>query len=321
MEVEVMPPSPGIDFNFDSTTSTPFISAPSSPQWFFPSAPASPSRSSAARCGSMEAGVDDKDFEFDFSGQLDRALVSAADELFSGGKIKPLEPPTRSQFKEHAAGVPPNSPIATKIFKRALSPRQRGRGGACDSSTSSQRAIEQSRGGSNENQRRERGRERSYDSSTSNSRHKGTRSLSPFRIGDIFSEMENTQQSSDLSTSTKPKNSSRWSLKNLLLFRSASEGRAENKDPLKKYSLLSKSSEENVRSWSFRSTDSASSTSRRRRQQQQASAHELHYAAGRAVAEQMRKTTLLPYKHGLLGCMGFDHAVHESSRGFSSLTR
>lgn len=132
------------DFNFDSTTSSPYVTAPSSPQLFGfgggnatghhhfynLSAPASPTGSSSSffcrefnrsrnssssipfdweekpgipkpKWGARNAG--DKgggdDFEFDFSGQLDigRCVSASADELFDGGKIRPLKLPPRLQ--------------------------------------------------------------------------------------------------------------------------------------------------------------------------------------------------------------------------------
>ncbi|KAM5561061.1 hypothetical protein ABKV19_021928 [Rosa sericea] len=42
------------------------------------------------------------------------------------------------------------------------------------------------------------------------------------------------------------------------------------------------------------------------------SLHELHYTANRAQAEEMRKKTYLPYRQGLLGCLGF------SSKGYGA---
>ncbi|KAJ0640279.1 hypothetical protein HanLR1_Chr16g0613581 [Helianthus annuus] len=39
------------------------------------------------------------------------------------------------------------------------------------------------------------------------------------------------------------------------------------------------------------------------------SAHEIHYTANRAVAEEMRRKTYLPYKSGLLGCLGFRNNI------------
>ena len=43
------------------------------------------------------------------------------------------------------------------------------------------------------------------------------------------------------------------------------------------------------------------------------SPHELHYTTNRAQAEEMRKKTYLPYRQGLLGCLGF------SSKGYGAM--
>ncbi|TXG65302.1 hypothetical protein EZV62_006577 [Acer yangbiense] len=43
------------------------------------------------------------------------------------------------------------------------------------------------------------------------------------------------------------------------------------------------------------------------------SPHELHYTANRAQAEEMKKKTFLPYKQGLLGCLGF------TSKGYGAM--
>lgn len=43
------------------------------------------------------------------------------------------------------------------------------------------------------------------------------------------------------------------------------------------------------------------------------SAHEFHYTANRAQAEEMKKRTCLPYRQGLFGCLGF------SSKGYGAL--
>ncbi|KAL7263797.1 hypothetical protein ACSBR1_001868 [Camellia fascicularis] len=378
MELEVMIPSPAVDFNFDSSCTTPYISAPSSPQRignFFFSAPTSPTRSSSFFLDFNSLSADssssaslpltipfnweqspgipksklpnnqDTDFEFDFSGHLQRTSLSA-DELFDGGKIKPLKPPPRLQFTDHDSPRSPRSP--TKIFKEALSPRHKKRD--FDPFAA---AMEQTRRESNHNQqqqqkrneeKQERGRERMLNSSASKSRRqKGTRSLSPFRVCDLFESESNQRQqqqqqqssiSSSSSTSTKTNSNSnsnsfsfstsawrgykKWRLKDFLLFRSASEGRASSKDPLNKYSLINKSATEEVKNSSFRSTETGGAS---RRRGPAVSAHELHYTANRAVAEEMRKKTILPYKHGLLGCLGFNPTVNSISKGLGSLTR
>ncbi|KAJ1392281.1 hypothetical protein SESBI_35925 [Sesbania bispinosa] len=121
MEMEVVVPmgvSAPVDFNFDSNCSTPYMTAPSSPQRFgnlFFSAPTSPTRispffhqindfpsSSVSPVSSVldhnnKSFSNDDDFEFNFSGNLERASLSAADELFDGGKIRALKPPPRLQ--------------------------------------------------------------------------------------------------------------------------------------------------------------------------------------------------------------------------------
>lgn len=47
------------------------------------------------------------------------------------------------------------------------------------------------------------------------------------------------------------------------------------------------------------------------------SAHELHYTMNRAQAEELRKKTYLPYKQGLLGCLGFSSKSYGAMNGFA----
>ncbi|CAK7329830.1 unnamed protein product [Dovyalis caffra] len=372
--MEVVMPVPPVDFNFDSTCSSPYMTAPSSPQRFgnfFFSAPTSPTRISSfyrelnditlstnssstipfdweekpgtpksknQREDKNQNGGDqdgyNEDFEFDFSGQLERASLSA-EELFDGGKIKPLKPPP-GYDSSVSSPRSPRSPRLRTTTKKEIDPFQA--------------ALEETR-------RREvklktnqqvqapyqRGRGRSYgDSSFSaGSIRKGSRSLSPLRVSDImFDQVENSQNSnSTASTASTPKSSytssilsaisftskryKKWKLKDLLLFRSASEGSrtASCNDSFTKYSVLSKKeATEDVKNSSFRSTDSVGSS---RRRSGPISAHEVHYTVNRAVSEEMRRKTFLPYKQGLLGCLGFNPAasVHEITRGVGSLTR
>ncbi|GMN37565.1 hypothetical protein TIFTF001_006928 [Ficus carica] len=388
MELEVAVPVPPVDFNFDSACSSPYMTAPSSPQRFgnfFFSAPASPSRvSSFYRDLSVpfrweeKPGVpkptsdtttnrdgdgdgDDEDFEFDFSGQLDRPSLSAADELFDGGKIRPLKPPPRLQTTagggafggDYVPGASnsasPRSPRSPKSRisqgKRmvqealAMSPRRR-KDYEIDPFTA---AIEETRK-KEENQNLNRGREIMANNS-SNFGRKGTRSLSPMRVSDVVFEPEDISAQTTATITSKASNSNsayssilsaisfatdykKWKLKDLLLFRSASEGRAPRNDDVlsrsSKYAVLSSrrstASSEDVRNSSFRSTDSVGSVSSRRRGVP-VSAHEVHYTVNRAVSEEMKKKTFLPYKQGLLGCLGFNPGVHDISRRVGSLSR
>ncbi|CBI32447.3 unnamed protein product, partial [Vitis vinifera] len=164
---------------------------------------------------------DDQDFAFDFSGQLERTSLSA-DELFDGGKIRPLRPPPRLQLSY-------NNP--DENFKSAISERKTG------SSPSSSAT------------------------STAATSRKVTRSLSPLRVSDVtFGSEHSVPQNINNSklSSSSSKSSRIWRLRDFLLFRSASEGRAASKDPLRKYSLLTKKNED-VKNCSFRSTDSSGS--------------------------------------------------------------
>ena len=180
---------------------------------------------------------------------------------------------------------------------------------------------------------RNRGRERTTSTGTSRSsssiRRTGSRSLSPLRVSDIIldseQEMEaksavpsatsNHKQSisssaSFLSAFSFSRGQKRWRIRDLLLFRSASEGRATDKKAV-----------EEMKNSSFRSVESLSSVSSSRRRGS-ISAHELHYKTNRAVSEELKRKTSLPYKHGLLGCLRFNSNLQRNfSKGFGSLTR
>lgn len=55
----------------------------------------------------------------------------------------------------------------------------------------------------------------------------------------------------------------------------------------------------------------------RKRRGTTASAHELHYKANREKTEEMRKRTFLPYRQGLLGCLGFSSKSYGAMNGFA----
>ncbi|GLU04321.1 hypothetical protein SLE2022_214740 [Rubroshorea leprosula] len=346
MEV-VVPAAPSMDFDFKANGLSPYLSAPSSPrrfgECFFTSAPTSPTRmsefyrefdrfsqtdSSLAvpfNCeekpgtpkspkGSTKADIDD--FAFDFSEDLEKASLSA-EELFDGGKIRPLKPPPRLQIGEFASPKSPllsprspKSPISkgARIIRNVFSPRRKKEHDPFAASMES------------ENQR---GRER-VQALSKNSSRRATRSLSPLRVSEYPWEEEEKQskqtpkQSKPSFSSSSKSSSKKWRIKDFLLFRSASEGHATDKDPFRKYSSLFRKTEE-AKNASFRSTDSfGGSVSASRRK---VSAHELHYTTNKAVSENMKKKTFLPYKQGILGRLAFNPAVHALSNGFGSLAR
>ncbi|KAH7679594.1 hypothetical protein IHE45_06G068700 [Dioscorea alata] len=302
------------NYHTESNCSTPFVSAPSSPKfssataaddrynyyYSYTSAPTSPARAlaiydhfnslsnSAAAATTTTTttnnnSLSDDDFAFDFSGNLEKqghqSSLTAADELFDSGIIRPLNPIPKHQIKEST---------------------------------------------------RDRGRERPNSFSPSISHphsrsRKGSRSLSPLRRGSIDDTpdclLADKSPTSPAPSAAKGTGGSRkWRLRDLLLFRSASEGRAtgnQSKDPLRKYTLLTSSPTrglggEDSKNSSFRSTASNGVRPPAR------SAHEKHYTANRAAAEELKKKTALPYRQGLFGCLRFNPAVNSIARGFSN---
>ncbi|KAL6995182.1 hypothetical protein U1Q18_005317, partial [Sarracenia purpurea var. burkii] len=73
---------------------------------------------------------------------------------------------------------------------------------------------------------------------------------------------------------------------------------------------------EDAKSSSFRSIERSSS---RRRGGPAISAQELHYTVNRAVLEDLKKNTFLPYKQGILGHLAFNPTVHALANGFGFL--
>ncbi|KAE8653979.1 Acylamino-acid-releasing enzyme, putative isoform 1 [Hibiscus syriacus] len=249
---------------------------------------------------------DDDGFAFHFRQPSGKTLQLSAEELFDGGKIKPLKPPPRLRVvngndeKTSFLSSPRSSksplPQGKKIFQ-AFSPRKKKE----PFETAIERSVENT----------ENGRGRVEDSSSKNSTRRTTRSLSPYRVSELplgeqqekvrrdqNNETTGSNQSSlswKLPSSSKG-SSGKWKLKDLLLFRSASEG--HNKDPFRKYSSFFRKPEDNYnKNSSFKSKD----TSKRK-----VSAHELHYTTNKAASENMKKKTFMPYKQGILGKFSFN---------------
>nr|XP_004252104.1 uncharacterized protein LOC101258040 [Solanum lycopersicum] len=233
------------DFNFDSTCTSPYISAPSSPQHFgttfFFSAPTSPTRISALHSESNVADHDhdndNDDFAFEFSGyEIMEKSTIAADELFDGGKIKlkqvmvPIDSPKMKKNDKDSVNSEPNSSM---------------------------------------------------------------------RVSGVLLINENAEKTESSVSSLWKR---RWKLKDLLLFRSASESRASsNTIEMSKYALVKKVREEE-----------GSSSSLRIRKMESNSAHELHYKMKKEVLKDMKKKTFLPYKQSVLswhGCYGLDDTI------------
>ncbi|XP_076885741.1 uncharacterized protein LOC143535342 [Bidens hawaiensis] len=227
MEVQTIPPSPAAEFNFDSTATSPYATAPSSPHqstmipFFWEHKPGIPKH--------------DTDFAF---GHLERHSISAADELFDCGIIKPLKPPPCMHFPSDSPGSckPPSF-----RFKEVLS------------------------------------------------------GFDPFyeALKHTPNPPEENATNYGRETMTKSNKYNKWNIKNLLLFRSVSEGGVTTrKVTLNKYAMLKKDE-----AFSFRSTDIGS---------MMVSVEEVNLTT---VGETRRKANL-PCKSGLLGCLRF----HQNAR-------
>ncbi|KAJ6675765.1 hypothetical protein OIU85_011877 [Salix viminalis] len=322
LKLEVAIPAPGMDFDFNEARPLPFLSAPSTPKRFGDytlSAPTSPSRADdfysyfdslidgnedgagipfhwEERPGtpkSPRATTDtstEDDFAFDFSAGSEKESLSA-DELFYGGKIRPLKLPPRLQVDDSAQRIPPSSPSSPmqkgkKMIREAFSPRKKkDLDPFATAVENTRRRTENGRGG-----RRERG-----SGLTSSSSRRASRSLSPFRVSECPWEQANQ-------SAPNPK-----------VLR-----HAHDKDHLRKYSGLFKKHEDG-KDPSSRPTDSSGSVSSKRKGP--VSAHELHYTVNKAVSDNLKKKTFLPYKQGIFGRLAFNPAAHALANGFGTLTR
>ncbi|XVF57573.1 hypothetical protein PTKIN_Ptkin06aG0216500 [Pterospermum kingtungense] len=333
--------------DYDSTCSTPYVSAPSSPGrapgpgpggGFFYSAPASPmhfAMTSVVACSkvsSTQPSSPDNSvplgFEFEFSARFGSSgsghtgSMSSADELFFNGQIRPMK-------------------LSTHLERpQALAPLM---------------DVEHEDDEENEdfdiNNNKLRGRD--LRQLRDKSLRRRTRSMSPLRNanfglniddqtmcysldnkeilakkGDSINETSTGSSSMSASSSRSSsagRSSKRWVfLKDFL--RSKSEGRSNNKyfwstisfAPAKEKKPGSNTSSGVVQE----AKESEKSTQRSNKNKPvnglgkrrvPPSPHELHYTANRAQAEEMRKKTFLPYRQGLLGCLGF------SSKGYGAM--
>lgn len=169
----------------------------------------------------------------------------------------------------------------------------------------------------NRETRRKQGRQRE-------TRLRVARSLSPSRNPREEEEQNSTRvastskpPSTPLSSPSSSKGSRKWRLKDFLLFRSASEGRASDKDPLKKYSYIHWKHDQ-VSKNSFSQSNEGSSIIPTRKGP--ISAHELHYTVNKAISQDMKKKSFLPYKQGILGRLAINPTVHALAHGFGSLS-
>ncbi|KAL4202496.1 hypothetical protein AMTRI_Chr02g263930 [Amborella trichopoda] len=293
----------------DSTCSTPSASAPSSPPphpCFF-SAPASPTHClpPPTTASIIPPAPSSSDFEFTprfppfFDITPNPTSMISADELFLNGQIRPTSTPLPQNLV--APRSRPENNASTENLAAPSSP-QRGR-----------------------------------DLARSRSPHRRTRSMSPLRAH----EPENPPEDSP-SPAVPPENPSnpgrssrRWISFKDLLYRSKSEGRSSSKEKIWLSLTFSPSKEKKSNpkgqvQGPEKSTEKLQASeklaekghiparkSNMGKRRVPPSPHEVHYTANRAVAEEMRKKTFLPYRHGLFGCLGFSSRSYGAVNGLA----
>ncbi|KAG2621419.1 serine/arginine repetitive matrix protein 1-like [Panicum virgatum] len=292
----------------ESACSTPFVSAPSSPArdpsfsaaGCFYSAPASPARGGPGTDHEYgcELGID---FNFDFSSRCPSpaaAAMSSADELFHNGQIRPMR---LASFLLRPQALPPLNGDVPEGHPAPPPPQAEVKAAPAD----------------------ERGRFRSR------SVHRRSRSLSPFRThwlspssspapassseepaaGEVAPSASRSSSSSSTASSASSSSSRsyrRWGFLKDLLHRSKSDSGKHPPLP----SNLSPPPPAHKRN--------PSPAASRGRGRARTSAHARLYEARHAEAEEMRRRTFLPYRQGLLGCLGLGSPGYGAMHGLAA---
>ncbi|KAE8710534.1 dentin sialophosphoprotein-like [Hibiscus syriacus] len=273
----------------ESTSSTPYGSAPSSPGraprpgpgfingGFFYSAPASPMHfamtsslgSSMVSLSTTQPSSPDFEFSarFGSSGPGQTGSMSSADELFLNGKIRPMK------LSTHLERPQALTPLLDLEHEDGEEENLRGR----DHKSSSLR--------------------------------RRTRSMSPLRTD------TNEDLNGKADTDKAVRSSKRWVfLKDFL--RTKNEGRSN----INYYKLWSKISFYPAKG---KKPKAGGGESKKKpmngigKKRVPPSPHELLYTANRAQAEELRKKTYLPYRQGLLGCLGFSSKGYRAMNGLA----
>ncbi|KAM7495813.1 hypothetical protein LguiA_020227 [Lonicera macranthoides] len=347
--------------DIDSSCSTPYVSAPSSPGrgggagssgGYFFSAPASPmhfvlcktqTSMESKTLGATEKLTSAGSFEFEFSsrfspnGPAANGSMSSADELFFNGQIRPMKLSSHLQRPQ----------ILTPLIDQDGEDEEDEKGINRCHPDYEERVV--------------RGRDLR---SKNRSLHRKARSMSPLRVEEFqwyeeghkhnntpeLLELEDSDKfdkdkqndipsidstpcgsASSSRSSSSGRNSKKWIFLKDLLYRSKSEGRGNSREKFWNTITLSASSKGRKTNSPSLTPSSSRDDKEKQKQQQNAkkcvtgkpvngvskrrfspSPHELHYTKNRAQADEMKKKTFLPYRQGLLGCLGF------SSKGYGA---
>ncbi|KAF8117882.1 hypothetical protein N665_0008s0222 [Sinapis alba] len=338
--------TPRFSDDLASACSTPFVSAPSSPgrgppPGYFFSAPSSPmhfflSSTAPSENPKLDSSSSSGDFEFDFSSRLSSSSgpMTSAEELFSNGKIKPMKLSSHLQRpqvlaplldleteEEEEEDAKPDGRRGRDLKLRSRSVHRKARSLSPLRNAVYQWNEEEEEGvvaGEREVKECIRKLQEDYEEDETKSN------------GNVPSaETTPSCSASSSRSSSYGRNSKKWIFLKDLLHRSKSEGGGNGKE--KFWSNIS-FSPSNLKDKKLKSEDAAKKQKQKqpppakkspitgkpingitKRRGLQPSPHELHYTTNRAQAEEMKKRTYLPYRHGLFGCLAF------SSKGYSAL--
>ncbi|WZZ18200.1 hypothetical protein YC2023_111289 [Brassica napus] len=318
-----------------------FFSAPSSPIHFFLRSAAAASEKSKSKLDSSSPG----DFEFDFSSRLSSSSgplggvpMTSAEELFSNGQIKPMKLSSHLQrpqvlaplldLEEDEEEGEAEGRRGRDLKLRSRSVHRKARSLSPLRNAAFQWNEEEEVVVVEESEVKEciRKLQEDYEDETKSSCNENVTSA----------ETTPSCSASSSRSSSYGRNSKKWIFIKDLLHRSKSEGRGNGKekfwssisfspsnfkDKKLKSEAENNAAVENKKQKQKQTTPAAKKTPAAgkptngiaKRRGSQPSAHELHYTTNRAQAEEMKKRTYLPYRHGLFGCLGF------SSKGYSAL--
>ncbi|KAL3636955.1 hypothetical protein CASFOL_019254 [Castilleja foliolosa] len=331
--------------DIDSCCSTPYASAPSSPgrathlAGYYYSAPASPTHfvistanlnpyPSAATAAPHDAS---SSFEFDFSATCTPAggsspeAMTCADELFCNGQIRPLKLSTHLRRPQSLAPLIESDAAADAAEENCQAfPRGRElrpRAGSLRRRTRSMSPIRLIEAEAAETTSFQRQNEEILLASSNLKGEGNDESAPPYASR----------------SSSAGRSSRRWVFLKEFLYRSKSEGRRNEghngkfwgslsfspvKDSKKTEQSKCRSGAAEGKTAAFNNTNKNNNSNKngaagKRRGGPSPSAHELHYTKNRAQSEEMRKKTFLPYRPGLLGCLGFSSKSYGAINGFA----
>ncbi|XP_057423233.1 uncharacterized protein LOC130717131 [Lotus japonicus] len=343
--MELLQPPP----TFDSTCSTPYVSAPSSPAGFYYSAPASPMHFAAITSSS----------EFEFSARFGSAALASsgamtsADELFLNGQIRPMKLSTHLERPQLLAplldleGEEEDEEVVVRgrdLRLRDKSVRRRTRSMSPLRNDTPLEWAESEEPEDKPNQTNDNNVDSNNGCSSEILESSRDKVVDELGLGLALGlEQTPSVSASSSRSSSAGRSSKRWVfLKDFL--RSKSEGRSNNKfwstisfSPIKEkknnhQNLQQHSKDNNKPSENQRNNGSSSTkgssqgwakkmtgkpTNGVGKRRVPASPHELLYKANRAQAEELRKKTFLPYRQGLFGCLGFSSKGYGAMSGFA----